>query len=43
SQVTSWGDLPHAAQQYITTIEDLLGVRVGMVSVGPDRQQTLFL
>ena len=43
SQVTSWGDLPHAAQQYITAIEDLLGVRVGMVSVGPDRQQTLFL
>jgi adenylosuccinate synthase len=43
SQVTSWSDLPYAAQQYITTIEDLLNVRVGMVSVGPDRQQTLFL
>ncbi len=43
SQVTSWGDLPHAAQQYITAIEDLLSVRVGMVSVGPDRNQTLFL
>ena len=40
--VTSWEALPKAAQNYITSIEGLLGVPVTIVSVGPERNQTFF-
>ncbi|MDY7000878.1 MAG: adenylosuccinate synthase [Thermodesulfobacteriota bacterium] len=40
--VTSWEALPRAAQNYITSIEELLGVPVTIVSVGPERSQTFF-
>ncbi len=36
-------DLPLAAQQYIQTIADLVGVDIAMFSVGPDREQTIVL
>ncbi|HEY3245175.1 MAG TPA: adenylosuccinate synthase [Phycisphaerae bacterium] len=36
-----FGDLPDAARAYIARIEELLRVRVSIVSVGPDRRQTL--
>lgn len=39
--VRSWDQLPGAARKYILCIEEILGVRVAMVSVGPDREQTL--
>ncbi|MCF8104062.1 MAG: adenylosuccinate synthase [Desulfohalobiaceae bacterium] len=42
SGVRSWDLLPAAARNYIERLEDILGVRVTMVSVGPDREQTLF-
>lgn len=38
---TKWDDLPEAARNYIVRIEELLGVPVSMVSVGPERDQTL--
>ncbi len=38
---TKWDDLPEAARNYIARIEELLGVPVSMVSVGPERDQTL--
>jgi adenylosuccinate synthase len=34
------GDLPAAAQEYLTRIEQEAGCRVGVVSVGPDREET---
>ncbi|MFD2177603.1 adenylosuccinate synthase [Veronia pacifica] len=34
-------DLPQAAQQYVIRIENLLGVPVTMVSVGPEREQMI--
>jgi adenylosuccinate synthase len=37
-----WEDLPKAARDYILRLEDLAGVPVTLVSVGPDRRQTLF-
>ena len=36
------GDLPSAARQYIDTLGELLGAPVQIVSVGPDREQTMF-
>ncbi len=36
----SRADLPQAAQRYIARIEQEVGCRVGVVSVGPDREDT---
>ena len=41
SGVRSFQDLPGAAREYIQCIEEELGVKVGIISVGPDREQTL--
>ncbi|TVR32693.1 MAG: adenylosuccinate synthase [Spirochaetaceae bacterium] len=41
SGVTSYKDLPVAAQDYIAFIEQYTGVPVDIVSVGADRQQTI--
>lgn len=40
SGVTRWADLPETAKAYLTRLEELSGVPVGIVSVGPDRAQT---
>ena len=40
SDCRSRGDLPAAAQEYLTRIEQEVGCRVGVVSVGPDREDT---
>ena len=37
----TYEDLPEAARNYITAIEEITGVPVGIVSVGPDRGQTI--
>jgi adenylosuccinate synthase len=36
----SWDDLPENAVNYLKRIEEVSGVRIGIVSVGPDRTQT---
>ncbi len=36
-----WEDLPEAARRYIGRLEELAGVPVSIVSVGPDREQTI--
>ncbi len=36
----SWDDLPENAVKYLKRIEEITGVKVGIVSVGPDRVQT---
>ncbi len=41
SDVETYNDLPGRAKQYIKYIEDFTGVRVSIVSVGPDRSQTI--
>lgn len=40
--VRSEGDLPEGALAYIRRVEELVGFPVGIISVGPDRAQTIF-
>ena len=41
-ECTDWNALPQATRAYVEKIESILGVRISMVSVGPDRDQTIF-
>jgi adenylosuccinate synthase len=41
SRCRAYADLPQAAQNYIRRIEEILGIPVSIVSVGPDRDQTI--
>ncbi|VEN74543.1 adenylosuccinate synthetase [Candidatus Desulfarcum epimagneticum] len=43
SQVRSFGDLPAAAIRYLERIEELTGVPIHMVSVGPGRDETIII
>ncbi len=36
-------ELPRAAQSYLSFLEEQTGARIGMVSTGPDREQTIFV
>jgi adenylosuccinate synthase len=36
-----WDDLPVNAQRYLSRISDLLGVPISIVSVGPEREETI--
>jgi adenylosuccinate synthase len=42
SAATSLADLPASARRYVERIGQLLGRPVQIVSVGPDRRQTIF-
>ena len=37
----SFSELPAAALKYITKLQELVGVKVTMVSTGPDRAQAM--
>ena len=39
--ITKFSDLPASAQQYVHNVKKLVGKPVEMVSVGPDRSQTI--
>ncbi|MBO7672120.1 adenylosuccinate synthase [bacterium] len=39
----SYDELPDNAKKYISCLEELLGVKVSILSVGPDREQTIFI
>ena len=39
SSVTRYVDLPNRAKSYLARLSELLGVRIGMVSVGTKRRQ----
>lgn len=39
--VRAWPDLPHAARHFVERVEDMAGVPVAVVSVGPERSQTI--
>ncbi|MGM0651236.1 MAG: adenylosuccinate synthase [Bacillota bacterium] len=41
SRVKVFEDLPVSARQFLEAIEDKVGVRIELVSVGPDRSQTI--
>jgi adenylosuccinate synthase len=41
--ITEFDKLPKAAQKYLRFLETESGARIGMVSTGPDREQTMFL
>ena len=41
TKVRTFEDLPQEAKDYIQLLEDLAGVRVSIVTVGPDREQTI--
>src|SRR5262249_58947100 len=43
SGVRQAGDLPAAARRYIDRLAGLLGLPVSIVSVGPEREQTIFM
>ncbi|MDY6850596.1 MAG: adenylosuccinate synthase [Thermodesulfobacteriota bacterium] len=43
SKVRAMDDLPRAARKYLKRLTALTGVSLSMVSVGPDRQETMFL
>jgi len=37
-----WDELPENALQYVKRLGEILGRQVEIVSVGPDREQTIF-
>ena len=39
----SWDELPATAQSYFRRIEELLGIPISILSVGPGREQTITL
>ena len=41
SHVRHFGDLPREAQRFVRRIEELIGVPVDMISVGPEREQAI--
>jgi adenylosuccinate synthase len=43
TKVTKFSDLPRNAQNYLNKLEELVGVGIGIFSVGPDRTQTVVL
>lgn len=40
--IRNYEDLPQNAKRYIARLEDLIGAPIGIISVGPDREQTIF-
>jgi adenylosuccinate synthase len=43
SQARTWKDLPAKARTYLETLAKLTGARLSIVSVGPGREQTIFV
>jgi adenylosuccinate synthase len=41
--ITEFARLPKKAQEYLRFLEKETGARIGMVSTGPDREQTIFI
>jgi adenylosuccinate synthase len=41
--ISNFDQLPKAAQKYLHFLEAESGARIGMVSTGPDREQTMVL
>ena len=41
SDIRKYEDLPENTKKFISKVEDLIGAPIGIVSVGPDREQTI--
>ena len=41
--ITEWERLPKKAQEYLQFLEAESGAKIGMISTGPDREQTIFM
>ncbi len=41
TRITSWRDLPLTAREYVSRIEQALSTKCSILSVGPDRSQTI--
>jgi len=39
----TWDELPHKAKKYVKTIEELIEVPIKMISVGPNRDQIIYV
>lgn len=39
----SYNELPENAKKYLARLEELLGIKITIISVGPDREQTIFI
>ncbi|HHW56798.1 MAG TPA: adenylosuccinate synthase [Clostridia bacterium] len=42
-QVKKFEQLPYNAQRYVRRIEELIGIKAAIISVGPEREQTILL
>ena len=40
--IRKYEDLPENAKKYLNCLEQLMGVKISIISVGPDRHQTIF-
>ena len=43
SDIRKYEDLPVNAKKYIERVQDLIGAPIGIISVGPDREQTILI
>ena len=43
SKCRSYDELPLNAKKYLKRLEELLGIKITIISVGPDREQTIFV
>jgi adenylosuccinate synthase len=41
TSVRQWNELPRNARSYIQHIEDLVGIKIRLISVGPERDQVI--
>jgi adenylosuccinate synthase len=41
--ITEYGKLPQKAKDYVAFVEKESGARIGLISTGPDREQTIFV
>lgn len=43
TKIKKYEDLPENAKKYIAKLEEVIGTKISMVSVGPDREQNIFI
>ena len=41
--ITAFADLPERARKYVEFLSDSVGVEIGLISTGPERDQTIIL
>ncbi len=43
SKCKNYNELPELAKKYLKRLEEILGIKITILSVGPDREQTIFI